>query len=640
MSPTSYRFGNFLLDTRSYRLSREGTPLDQPPKVLDLLVLLLSRPGELVTKDQILRVLWPDVAVTDNAITQVVSAAREALSDDPATPTFIQTVPRKGYRFIANVFAEELGQATDRSARPSGTTGTPPLRRVAVADFVNIADDRDTEWLGVGIAETISDALRRLPGVRTVDRTALSTEVRRADLTAAARASVDLLITGHFQRVGSQLRIAGRAVDLETRSATAHAMADGALSNVFALQDAVVAQLLHGLQGSSEAEEPVRARTRETWSLEAYQALTEGRIKLDSLDHAAVPAAIEDFTRAITIDPDYALAYAGLGHAHYWLHQRTRLASRTDYHHLNLAVDYVRKAIRVNPELAEAQAALALFLANTGDPTEAILAGRTAVALEPHEWRHHFRLGIASWGTERLGCLQKVHRLYPGFAFAYFASAMVHVARGDFDEASATLASGLAARPSERVGAFRFPANGLHWLSGLIALARQHGSAARHAFECELAERGSELYADEYAVNAYNALGQMDLQEGNLDAARQSFERGLVVAPRHARALIGLAETHKQAGHTAEADEAFHEARQAIADLQDSHRPVDAQMALAQWQMATGRPEDAIATLDGMLAQAPPGHAGWTVPIEPWLADVRGSAAFAPVLQQLTRRAT
>lgn len=103
----SYRFGDFELDGRGFRLLRSGTPIDLPPKALDLLFLLAASPAALVTKDSILDALWPGVSVTDNAITQVVSELRQALGDSPASPRFIQTVPRRGYRFVAETTVTE-----------------------------------------------------------------------------------------------------------------------------------------------------------------------------------------------------------------------------------------------------------------------------------------------------------------------------------------------------------------------------------------------------------------------------------------------------------------------------------------------------------------------------------------------------
>ena len=99
MAPATYRFGVFRLDTGAYQLTKNDQALDVPPKVIDLLALLISQRAALVTKDAILARLWPDVAVTDNAITQVVSELRQALGDDSASPRFVQNEPRRGYRF-------------------------------------------------------------------------------------------------------------------------------------------------------------------------------------------------------------------------------------------------------------------------------------------------------------------------------------------------------------------------------------------------------------------------------------------------------------------------------------------------------------------------------------------------------------
>src|SRR5215218_289096 len=101
----SYRFGPFVVDGGAYRLLREGENVPLSPKIIDLLLFLAARPSVLVSKDELFRALWPDVAVTDNALTQAVSELRQALGDDPASPTFVQTVARRGYRFISPVEA-------------------------------------------------------------------------------------------------------------------------------------------------------------------------------------------------------------------------------------------------------------------------------------------------------------------------------------------------------------------------------------------------------------------------------------------------------------------------------------------------------------------------------------------------------
>src|SRR5690349_2518813 len=101
----SYRFGPFSVDASSYRLLRGTDVIPLSPKIIDLLLYLVARQSALVGKDELFAALWPDVAVTDNALTQAVSELRQALGDDPSKPTYIQTVARRGYRFIAPVEA-------------------------------------------------------------------------------------------------------------------------------------------------------------------------------------------------------------------------------------------------------------------------------------------------------------------------------------------------------------------------------------------------------------------------------------------------------------------------------------------------------------------------------------------------------
>ena len=93
-----YRFGPFALDPSAFRLLRDEQVIQLSPKIIDLLLYLVARPSVLVSKDELFKALWPDVAVTDNALTQAVSELRQALGDDPSEPSYIQTVARSGYR--------------------------------------------------------------------------------------------------------------------------------------------------------------------------------------------------------------------------------------------------------------------------------------------------------------------------------------------------------------------------------------------------------------------------------------------------------------------------------------------------------------------------------------------------------------
>ncbi len=511
-----YRFGPFRLDPVSYRFFCEGSPVQLAPKALDLLLLLVAHPGALVSKDDIMRALWPDVAVTDNALTQVVSDLRQTLGDASSAPRFIQTVPRRGYRFIAAV---ETAPTTDESA---------------------------------------------LQDIRSPQRPPME-----------------------------------------------------------------------------------RAGVRETSSLEAHRAFTEGRVKLEMMDAAQVQAAIADFERAVALDPRYALPYVGLAHARFWVFEMTRARNRPDANALVAAIADAHHALDLDPDLAEAHAALALMLTSAGRPGEAAVAGRRSVALEPGNWRNHCRLGVAAWGDERLAAFARVVELYPDFAYAYYGMAMVHIARGDLTEAESLLRRGTPAQDRKERAADRFPAAGLHWLLGLIRLASGDADEARAEFDRELASAGHEVYTAEFAMNAYDGHGFARLSNGDPAGAREMFGRALEVFPDHARSLLGLAAACDSPDLKSQRDAAVQRATQAIADLRSGGRSAESAMAGAFCHVVCKRPAEAISALDQLTASAPERFggapperfAGWTIPIEPFFATLRTEPSFRTVLSRLAERA-
>src|SRR5918994_7501593 len=133
----SYRFGPFVVDGGAYRLLRDGDNVPLSPKIIDLLLFLAARPSVLVSKDDLFRALWPDVAVTDNALTQAVSELRQALGDDPSNPRYVQTVARRGYRFISPVEPIAPNPAPPQPPPPVAEPSASPT--VAVLDFENVS---------------------------------------------------------------------------------------------------------------------------------------------------------------------------------------------------------------------------------------------------------------------------------------------------------------------------------------------------------------------------------------------------------------------------------------------------------------------------------------------------------------------
>src|SRR6185503_9989859 len=245
------------------------------------------------------------------------------------------------------------------------------------------------------------------------------------------------------------------------------------------------------------------AGSHETPTLEAYRAFTEGWLQLETLDIGEIPQAIANFERAIRVDPRYALAYTGLASAQLAAYENSRSDNAPAQELLNAAVGHARRAVMLDDTLAEGHAALALVLVSAWETKEAVRSARRAVALEPANWRHFFRLGHASWGDERLRAAANTLALYPDFAFAHFQVAMVHVARSHLSDAEAVLRQGAAVQDRQIARGERYPGLGLHWLLGLVRLAQDDIEEALEEFDRERAlAQPHRLYGREYTMHA------------------------------------------------------------------------------------------------------------------------------------------
>lgn len=637
----TYRFGPFTLDTVAFRVHRRGVAVALSPKLVDLLHYLVSRPSTLVTKEELFKALWPDVAVTDNALTQAISELRQALGDDPATPTYIQTVARRGYRFVSPVERGGPARAAREETRPTGPIAGRP-RSIAVTDFNNVTGEADFAWLSSGIAETVTNDLRDLGMLRVIDRIQVAEVLRRAGGSIGALRTerlADLGVVGSFQRAGDRLRITARVIDVATGEALADAKADGTLADVFDLQDRLVAQFAARLGLSTTAASERRVGIRETSSLEAYQAFTEGRVKIESLDATRVAPAIADFERALDLDPRYALAEVGLANARFFQYELSRARNQPDAGTLAAAVDHVRRAIELDKDLAEAHATLSFLLVSAGRSREALAAARRAVVLEPAYWGNQYRLGHAAWGDERLRALGRALDLHPEFPFVHFEMAMVHIARGALELAEPLLREGVVVQDRQIDRRQRLPARGLHWLLGLVRLARGDMHEATQEFDREVTASHEQLYAAEFAMDAYDGLGFVRLLSGEYPAALTMFEHALERYPGHARSRLGRASALRAHGRKADADIEFAAARAAIAELRRGGRGTEAFMAEAFEHAIFDRRDQAVATLERLLSEADLPFSGWTIPIEPLFQQLHGSPGFERVLAALAERA-
>lgn len=363
--------------------------------------------------------------------------------------------------------------------------------------------------------------------------------------------------------------------------------------------------------------------------LAPHRAWIEGRAALETLEGTRIRHAREVFERVLAVAPDQAPAHVGLANACLFQFEMTRIDVLPDRDALTAAHDHAREACRLDPAYGEAWATLGMVLERAGHPGEARAALRRAITLEPDNWRHHLRLAYGSWGEERLRASSRTLALLADFPMAHWLAATVHIARQAFPEAERELAAGLAAQSRQAAIAGRFGAVALHWLSGLLSLAHEDDAAALEAFGRELAGEGRGLlYERECCANVDYAMGALHLRRGRQAEARAALERAVARMPRHALAHVVLAVARGE-------DPGPVVGALAAVPAGD----VDAAMARAAARCAVGAFDEGAAIVERALDAAPPGSAGWLLPVDPWLHVRVRPAIWAGALARLAARA-
>ena len=361
-----------------------------------------------------------------------------------------------------------------------------------------------------------------------------------------------------------------------------------------------------------------------------HRAFIEGRAALESLAADQVSGARGVFTTVVRDAPEYAAAHVGLANACVMHYEMTRTDAQPDAAALAQGERHAREACRLDPQSAEAWATLGFVLDRTGHNLDARAASNRAVSLEPDNWRHYFRLACVSWGEERLRAARRTLALLPGFPLAHWLAATVHVARQVLTDAEREIAAGLASRSGGSGG--RFSSVALHWMLGLLVLARGDHHRALEHFQHELAqEQYGHLYARECAANTWYAIGALHLRRGDRANARAAFEQAIDRVARHAFAHIGLASLgvpHAVPGETGDATLVGTR----MSALDDS--------LVRAVRISLGRtPDRAAHMMDDALAVAPPGSGAWMLPIEPLLHISAHPEPWKAALARLRHRA-
>jgi DNA-binding winged helix-turn-helix (wHTH) protein len=359
--------------------------------------------------------------------------------------------------------------------------------------------------------------------------------------------------------------------------------------------------------------------------LAPHRAWIEGRAALETLEAEQIRRARGVFEGVLRSAPDQASAHVGLANACIMQFEMTRADQSPDTATLTTAAHHAREACRLGPDYGEAWATLGFVLDRTGRHTDALAASRRAVMLEADNWRHHLRLASVSWGEERLREARRTLALLPGFPLAHWLSATVHVARQAFDEAERDLDAGIASQATQQSGPSRFSGVALHWLRGLLFLARGDERRARESLERELSFEGSgHLYARECCANTWYAIGALHVRRQQHGEAAAAFQQARARVPNHPMASLAMGIV--TAG--------------SLRPAPDVMAPsIESAIGQAIVLAAAGDAANAARLVDHALTMAPPGNAGWIVPVEPLLNVASAADVWAPVLARLRTRA-
>jgi TolB-like protein/DNA-binding winged helix-turn-helix (wHTH) protein/Tfp pilus assembly protein PilF len=394
------RFATFEVDLRAGELRKQGVRIKLQEQPFHVLAVLLRRPGEVVTREELRNQNWPpDTFVDfDNSLNTAINKLREALGDSADNPRFIETLPRRGYRFIAPVSGIDGGAATpDKDKGGDGRESlwrfrwivavvslavlaatlfafnvfrvrervlndvrVPPIQSLAVLPLTNLSGDPAQEYFSDGMTDALITDLAQMGSVKVISRTS-SMRFRRTDKSLpeiARELNVDGIVEGTVQRSGDRVRITAQLIYGPADKHLWASSYERNLQDVLALQEELARAIVGEIKVKLTPQEQVRLGTNHSVNPEAYEVYLRGLAFSKNHGEQSTRISTEYFKRAIQTDPQWAAPYAQLARSYHWIgssgHPEFYAKSKTAALH----------AIGIDDSLAEAHSALAYVLHN------------------------------------------------------------------------------------------------------------------------------------------------------------------------------------------------------------------------------------------------------------------------------------
>jgi TolB-like protein len=353
--PHFIRFDAFELNLQTAELRSDGVLSKLQPQPAKVLGLLASNPRALVTRDEIRRHLWGDDTFVDfeQALNFCIRQIREALGDDAKSPRFIETLPRRGYRFLV----------TPEMVVPAPATVAASVLRVGVMPFRHLGSEEEPDYLGEGLTEEMMRLLSRLaPGrLRVIARaTMMQSRREEMDLSRLRRElALDYLLDGTLRRSPDRVRIAIELVDVNEQTLVWAEAYERPLTDLYSIQSEVAVRVARSLALELLPGDAVRA-PRTSVNSHAHEAYLKGRYFFHRMTADSMASSIRYFEEAVAADPNYALAYAGLSDCYAQMGS-IRVAMLSSAEALAKAKPMAVRALELDDALPEAHNALALI---------------------------------------------------------------------------------------------------------------------------------------------------------------------------------------------------------------------------------------------------------------------------------------
>jgi TolB-like protein/DNA-binding winged helix-turn-helix (wHTH) protein/Tfp pilus assembly protein PilF len=557
--PTAFRLGVWVADPALDELRCGDKVVKLEPRMMRLLCYLAERPGKVVSPDELLDAVWPGLVVGQNSVYQTVAQLRRLLGDDRADPEYIATVPRKGYRLIAAIAPAEAPSAPSVTAATEAPmqAAPPPRKRslrrwipitavgglaafvigalvwvwhagnertvhprpaIAILPFADLSPAKDNQPFCDGLAEELLNALAQVPELRITARTsAFMFRDRPADVRdIGAKLGVTHVVEGSVRREGPRIRITAQLINVGDGFQVWSNTFDRPYSDVIEIQESIAHDVVQALELKLSDRSMNRLAQTPTPNVGAYELYLLGRFQQQQRKPEAIERAIEYHRQALAIDPNFALAYAGLADA-----------SMASHYYLNRPLDEVVKemnaaitqALAIDPELAEAYAARGLMHTEQFNLDDAVQDLKRAVALKPNYADAYVRLGAAyEYRVEPRAALEAFDQaaaLDPLYVVLHVRRCLTLQNIGRYAAASKACERAIELQPD-------IP-NGL-WARALIALAQGQtdGAIAGYREALARAPRRTDLLAQ---------LGWLYLDLGLIEPARHSFDQSVDFDP-------------------------------------------------------------------------------------------------------------